>query len=299
MGAVHPCGHVLHEECWHGWAAARHGRDQKCVTCNTAAAAFSRIYLDLSIVASQDDDNVDAIQEVKPPSRPNVDANGVICIDLDDDNNNEPKANYQDIAHRLKQRNKMLKSQLKEHTSQHQQMLRKLSDCKTEMEGLEKKLEGYADKLAQQQGDMDVANLQVIQLTRQRDEAVTQAAVQRDRATALEMQVEQLRHAHRTDVQKAHATSMTEVQRILAEQPKLKQEIQHLKERVKQLKRKTHESSDTKVSARKLLKEMNVVCQSKPPAVEKAVVDKRIASISQKIKPKRRPTALELLNQKG
>ena len=60
FGAVYPCGHVFHEECWQRWEASQLGRQRiKCATCNRRDVGFCRLFLDISGLEENGNDDDD------------------------------------------------------------------------------------------------------------------------------------------------------------------------------------------------------------------------------------------------
>lgn len=64
IGAVAPCGHCFHVECYQGWA--RHG-GSSCPTCKRSARSFCKLFLDLEglqqAVVDEDDLSLSSIEE--------------------------------------------------------------------------------------------------------------------------------------------------------------------------------------------------------------------------------------------
>jgi uncharacterized protein YoxC len=283
IGATVPCGHCFHVECFAGWKHSKRGQSNlKCPMCNHPTTAFCRIYLDLGAVDDDQDDgcSLSSVEsavmgdeedeeekedsaeseetdehDVAPPENDTVD-NDVICVDDDVSSSDKVKSDesshnkYRKMAKKLKAKVKMLESERKRLAETAKTFLQQHGKLKMEIQETASQVEDIRTSMGPIQRKVEHLSLDITRVRRERDEATRELHAAKTKVQNLETKMAEMSKQYNRDVERAHANSMTEVQTILNQHPKLtesnrrlKEELQRKEERIQRLEARYREGS--------------------------------------------------------
>jgi hypothetical protein len=269
IGAATPCGHCFHEACFEGWRAsklpAQQARaplpwyellglpDLKCPLCAKETRDFCRLYLDLGALGSAGGDDSDEDSSLGSCEGQENEfgggGNGSAAASGEEDDGIEIKKplpsmaeaflgdeakKYRAKAKRLKSRIVMLESQRAQQSEELRDVQERYAKNRKELVSARKDLEEFDTQIGSYEREREVTCLELVQLRREKQELsskLEKASAAKDRA---ERHLADARKEHARELQKVQHSTMTEVQKMLSDQPRLIKENRELKQLLSQ-----------------------------------------------------------------
>ncbi|GKZ00010.1 hypothetical protein MPSEU_000954400 [Mayamaea pseudoterrestris] len=269
VGAYAPCGHVFHVQCGEEWRRSRAYGDCRCPLCNASTASFCRIFIDATAIEQEDDDlslsddeaendeyqmeseAASAVEQI--PLEDNDQMNdeekmNVITID-DDEENDKPTTKTTEClssnesasisSDRYKKKAKHLKRTLTALQAKHDKTLSTLHGLRDTCQELQERI----DELESEQEDLEASNhqqqlelegmrLEKAKLARNLDEHINALHAAVDRAKKAESSLKTAREEHQILLKRESKNKMSELEQIVADSRKLKEDNRQLKTRL-------------------------------------------------------------------
>lgn len=313
IGVTVPCGHCFHVECFAGWKRSRRGQSSiKCPMCNNHTTEFCRIFLDLGAIDDDDDgcslssvesdreDEESDTEDQEEEDSAESDTVDVISIDDDDDDvhvakskkktapviniisdkdKTESEQKYRKMAKKLKIRVKMLESERQRLAQTQKCVLEQFEKLKREVQATEGSVETIRIAMGTLERQVESLRLDITRIRRERDEAKFELKAAKSKAQNAETSMAELKKQYSRDIERAHANSMTEVQTILNQHPKLTEANRRLRE---ELLRK----EDRIFQLESRLRPLHGMVEQRPDRPREQVTVKTVNSTSQAAKKK-------------
>jgi hypothetical protein len=255
--------------------------DRRCADNKSATASSS-------VAEPEDNKNRESHEDRSERSRNKVDnlryVEVVELLDDDDDDNykEEPSQQpqhatkptrssdsnkYRAKAKQLKRRVKMLEVQRAQQSEELRDIQERYGKNRNELAAIRKKLEEIASQIEFYEREREGTSLELVQLRREKQELsskLEKAAVAKDKA---ERHLADARKDHARELQKAQAFTMTEVQNMLNDQPRLIQENRELKQLLTQYRQTLREAQSSQAPAKRVVTASSKTLASSAAAV--------------------------------
>jgi predicted nucleic acid-binding Zn-ribbon protein len=268
IGAATPCGHCFHEACFEGWRASKLPAQQargrlpwyellglpgvKCPLCAKETRDFCRLYLDLGALGnaggddSDEDSSLGSCEGQENEFGGGGNRSAAASGEADDGSEIKPLPSmaeeflvdeakkYRAKAKRLKSRIVMLESQRAQQSEELRDVQERYAKNRKELVAVRKDLEEFDTQIGSYEREREGTCLELVQLRREKQELsskLDKASAAKDRA---ERHLADARKEHARELQKVQHSTMTEVQKMLSEQPSLIKENREMKQLLSQ-----------------------------------------------------------------